>query len=81
MGKLTSMRLLHPFSCRYIITIDELAAAEKTSPSNVSRVLRLTLLEPETVEAILDGRQAAEMTLPMLMRPFPVEWDRQRLER
>jgi hypothetical protein len=44
----------------------------------VSRVLRLTLLAPEIVEAILDGRQVPEMTLPVLMGPFPVEWDRQR---
>jgi hypothetical protein len=34
----------------------------------------VTLLAAEIVEAILDGRQAAEMTLPVLMGPFPVEW-------
>jgi hypothetical protein len=37
-------------------------------------VLRLTLLAPEIVEAILDGRQAPEMTLPGLMGLFPVAW-------
>ena len=40
-------------------------------------MLRLTLLAPEIVEAILDGRQAPEMTLPVLMGPFPVEWEEQ----
>jgi hypothetical protein len=55
-------------------TIDELARAEKINASYVSRLLRLTLLAPEIVEAILDGRQPPEMTLPMLMGPFPVEW-------
>ncbi len=40
-------------------TIDELAAAEKINSSYVSRVLRLTLLAPGLVEAILDGRQPA----------------------
>jgi hypothetical protein len=30
------------------------------------------------VEAVLDGRQAPEMTLPALMRAFPVEWAEQR---
>ena len=45
---------------------------------NVSRLLRLTLLSPEIVEAILGGRQAEGMTLPALMEPFPVEWERQR---
>ena len=64
-----------------VATVSELAAAEKINPSYVSRVLRLTLLAPEIVEAILNGRQAPEMTLPVLMGPFPVEWDRQRLER
>ena len=60
-------------------TIDELAAAEKINSSYVSRVLRLTLLSPDIVEAILDGRQLDGMTLPVLMEPFPVEWERQRL--
>jgi hypothetical protein len=59
-------------------SISELAAAEKINESYVSRVLRLTLLAPEIVEAILDGRQAAEMSLPELMKALPVEWERQR---
>ena len=58
-------------------TIDELARAEKINASYVSRALQLTLLAPEIVEAILDGRQAAEVTLPRLMGPFPAEWERQ----
>jgi hypothetical protein len=36
-------------------TIQELAAAEKINPSYVSRMLRLTLLAPEMIEAMLDG--------------------------
>jgi hypothetical protein len=58
-------------------TVQELAAAEKINSSYVSRVLRLTLLAPGIVEAILDGRQPAGMTLPALMEPFPLEWGRQ----
>ena len=58
-------------------TINELAAAEKINSSYVSRVLRLTLLAPDIVEAILDGRQPEGMTLPALMEPFPMEWNRQ----
>ncbi len=62
-------------------TIDELARAEKINASYVSRILRLTLLAPDIVEAILDGRQASEMTLPMLMGPLPVEWAAQAIQR
>ena len=59
-------------------TIQELAAAEKINPSYVSRMLRLTLLAPEMVEAILDGRQPEGVTLPALLEGVPVGWGRQR---
>jgi len=36
-------------------TLRDLAAAEKISPAYVSRLLRLTLLSPKIVEAVLDG--------------------------
>ena len=58
-------------------TIAEIAAAEKINESYVGRVLRLTLLAPDIVEAILGGRQPAEMTLSVLMRPFSVNWHQQ----
>jgi hypothetical protein len=57
-------------------TLAELADAERVSRSYVSRVLRLTLLAPEIVERILEGRPTAG--LPQLLQPFPVEWKRQR---
>ena len=59
-------------------TVEEIAAAERINPSYVSRVLRLTLLAPDIVEAILDGRQPAGLTLAVLMRPFAVAWWEQR---
>jgi hypothetical protein len=55
-------------------TIAEIAAAEKINESYVGHVLRLTLLAPELVEAVLAGRQPRRMTLATLMRPFAVEW-------
>ena len=57
-------------------TLAELADAERISRSYVSRVLRLTLLAPDIVERILDGRPT--VSLPQLLRPFPVQWERQR---
>ncbi len=54
-------------------TVAELGAAERIKPSYLSRVLRLTLLAPENVEAILNGTQADEVTLGQLMKAFPAE--------
>ncbi|MCX7381917.1 MAG: hypothetical protein NT133_10990 [Alphaproteobacteria bacterium] len=48
-------------------TITELPAAEKINASYGSRILRLALLAPDVVEAILDGRQPEGMTLPSFM--------------
>jgi hypothetical protein len=57
-------------------TLADLADSERISRSYVCRVLRLTLLAPDIVERILDGRPTAG--LPQLLKPFPVEWERQR---
>jgi hypothetical protein len=59
-------------------TIREIAESEKINESYVSRVLRLTLLAPDIVEAVLRGRQAPGVQLESLLRPFPVEWREQR---
>ena len=48
------------------------------NPSYVSRILRLTLLTPDIVESILDGRRPPTLTLGRLMKPYPLEWERQR---
>jgi hypothetical protein len=61
-------------------TVEEVAAAEKINASYVSRVLRLTLLAPDIVEVILDGRQPADLQLEDLLRRFPVGWREQRAE-
>ncbi len=58
-------------------SVSDIARQEKLNTSYVSRVLRLTLLAPDIVEAVLEGRQAAGITLQGLLEPFPVEWDRQ----
>ena len=58
-------------------TFDELAKAEGVSQSYVSRVLRLTLLAPDIVEAILDGRQLECMRLEDLLEGVPAEWRQQ----
>ena len=49
-------------------TVTDLARAEKIHLSYVSRLLRLTLLAPDIVEAILEGRHSAAITLPQARR-------------
>jgi len=58
-------------------TIGELAEREGIAPSYMTRVLRLTLLSPDIVEAILDGRQGPEVTLAKVLEPLPSEWGQQ----
>ena len=58
-------------------TVDDLAKNEKINPSYVSRVLRLTLLAPAIVEAVLDGRQPADLQLDEILKPFPINWQEQ----
>jgi hypothetical protein len=58
-------------------TLEDLARAKGVAPSYVSRVLRLTLLAPDIVEAILDGQQPAEMQLDDLLDGVPLEWQGQ----
>ena len=55
-------------------TLEDLARAKGVAPSSVSRILRLTQLAPGIVEAILDGRQPAQMHLVDLLVGFPLEW-------
>ena len=54
--------------------ISEAAAAEKLDRGYLGCVLQLTLPVPDIVQAILDERQAGELGLPKLIRPFPVNW-------
>src|SRR6202163_1358801 len=58
-------------------TVRDLAKAEAINESYLGRVLRLTLLSPTLIEAILEGRQPATLELDLLLKQFPIEWDRQ----
>ena len=55
-------------------TIEEIADAENINSSYVSRVLRMTLLAPEIVEAILAAKQPEGLTMARAMRPFSIVW-------
>jgi hypothetical protein len=58
-------------------TVRDLAKAEAINESYLGRILRLTLLSPSLIEAILEGRQPAALELDDLLKQFPVEWDNQ----
>jgi hypothetical protein len=59
-------------------TIKEIAAKEKIDPSYVGDVLRLTLLAPDIIEMILDGRQPRGLQFEQLRKSLPLEWRAQR---
>ena len=59
-------------------TISELAEREGIATSYMTRLLRLTQLEPGIIEAVLDGRQGHAVTLARLMDPFPISWIEQK---
>jgi hypothetical protein len=55
-------------------TIGEMAAGEKLDRGYLGRLLQLTLLAPDLVEAIVEGRLAEGVTLPRLMEMVPAHW-------
>ena len=55
-------------------SISDMAAGEKIERGYLGTLLRLTLLAPEMVEAILNGRQPEGVTLPRLLEGVPVGW-------
>ncbi len=59
-------------------SLNELAATEGVDRSRVGKIIRLILLAPDLIEAILDGTEPETMTLDQLFAPFAIEWWRQR---
>lgn len=58
-------------------SITDLAKSEKVNQSYACRLLRLTLLAPEIVEAILDGAHSHELQLNRITGPLPIDWGSQ----
>jgi len=55
-------------------TIAELAGHERVAAPFLTRTMRLALLAPEIVEAILDGQQPRDLTLEQMRKPLPLDW-------
>jgi hypothetical protein len=58
-------------------SISELAEKEGIAFTYMARLMRLSLLSPDIVDAIMAGRQAPDMTLANLVDPFPLDWNEQ----
>jgi hypothetical protein len=58
-----------------LASVTEISQVEKINKSYVSRILRLALLAPDIVEAILAGRTDQGTILERLERPLPASWE------
>ena len=59
-------------------TVSEIGDSEDISKSYVSRILRLALLAPDIIEAILGGRADQSLMLERLEQSLPASWVEQR---
>jgi hypothetical protein len=60
-------------------SVSDIGDTENISKSYVSRILRLALLAPDIVEAILAGSTDQGIVVEKLKRPLPASWVEQRL--
>lgn len=60
-------------------SISEMAVAERIERGYLGTLLRLTLLAPDIVEAILNSQALSDLGLPRLLEPLPLSWLEQRL--
>ena len=58
-------------------SVSEIGVAENISKSYVSRILRLALLAPDIIQAILAGKADQQLMLERLERPLPASWPEQ----
>ncbi|MBR0670495.1 hypothetical protein [Neoroseomonas soli] len=59
-------------------SISEMAAAERIERGYLGTLLRLTLLAPDIVEALLDGRNTSNLDLARLFAGIGAAWEKQR---
>jgi site-specific DNA recombinase len=62
-----------------VVSLKALAADDGLDPAEISRLLPLACLSPDIIEAILAGRQPANLTVECLKRlpALPLEWCKQ----
>ncbi|MBF0628727.1 MAG: hypothetical protein HQL91_10985 [Magnetococcales bacterium] len=62
------------------LNLSEIAAKEKIGETYAGRILELSLLSPEIVEAILDGRQPVGLSLREFAKGIPLAWEEQKVK-
>ena len=60
-------------------SVAELARHLDIDNSYVARILKLTTLAPDIIEAILNGEEPSGLSLARLIRTFPLGWEQQRV--
>ena len=63
------------------LTLHAIASQERVTPGYISRLLRLPLLAPDIVTAIVNGKNSPQLTAKKLMRvalEIPSDWTEQR---
>lgn len=58
-------------------SIIELASVLGIDRSYMSRLLKFTLLAPDIVEAVIDGREPSGFAISRLISSIPDDWDEQ----
>jgi site-specific DNA recombinase len=73
-------RWFDDLACGRAASLTEIAARAGVTGRYVSRLLRLAFLAPAIVEAILEGRQPADLTAQMLLKrsALPRDWAAQK---
>ncbi len=62
-----------------VSSVADLAKALDMDNSYVVRILKLTTLAPDIIEAILNGEEPSGLSLARLIRTFPMDWEKQRV--
>ncbi len=62
-----------------VSSVSDLAKDLDMDNSYMVRILKLTTLSPDIIEAILNGEEPSGLSLARLIRTFPTDWERQRV--
>jgi hypothetical protein len=60
-------------------SVTEISEAEQINKSYVSRILRVALLAPDIIEAVLERRSGKALMLEQVERPLPAIWEEQQV--